>query len=137
MHSLNFLSLSLLSLSLSASAYRLQARQTTISSGSATTTTTSTTSTVTSFVHGMDEIHFIESVCNPTNSTNDPDVDAPCYQFGLTRDTCAYGNTSASENQTELAPADQQTCFCQGSFWQYFSGSVICRPRQPRHFFLL
>ena len=75
---------------------------------------------------------FIESMCQPVNKTNEPDMSFPCNKILLYETPCIYGQSYAelvqnSRNGSVIAPnhgpKDQQSCFCAADglgpqFWQ-------------------
>ncbi|KAI9815446.1 MAG: CSN-associated deubiquitinating enzyme Ubp12 [Pycnora praestabilis] len=79
--------------------------------------------------YGYGDSNYIDGLCFPTNDTGYPDLDAPCNQIELILEQCVYGNVDGDDiddSTSELGNTQQQTCFCNGGFFDYYEGCNNC-----------
>ncbi|MCJ1430729.1 hypothetical protein MMC27_000079 [Xylographa pallens] len=80
---------------------------------------------------------YITELCLPANSTNYPDLSAPCnvLQY-VTYYNCSYGYTNLTKivedglnwfyNPEEVSATLQQACYCDETYWEYVAGCNAC-----------
>ncbi|KAL8873157.1 MAG: hypothetical protein Q9174_001326 [Haloplaca sp. 1 TL-2023] len=90
------------------------------------------------------EESFIASVCQPLNSTNQPDMNFPCNRLLIYEVPCVYNvsyetllKAGAGDGAAPslLSPSDQQKCFCteDGRGHDYWQNSEYCSECRRLH----
>ncbi|KAK5131993.1 hypothetical protein LTR08_000413 [Meristemomyces frigidus] len=78
---------------------------------------------------------YEDQVCTPTNSTGDPDFNAPCNAVEVLTAECVYGtadldsiNSSleSGEDLSMLSNATQRICVCESQFFDQLQGCEAC-----------
>ncbi|EME85668.1 uncharacterized protein MYCFIDRAFT_213948 [Pseudocercospora fijiensis CIRAD86] len=79
---------------------------------------------------------YLASVCQPYNSTNMPDLNAPCNAIAAIQGECIYGpeylsvpNSNGDRDFGDISTQSNETqrvCLCESQFWDLATGCFSC-----------